>query len=427
MWRRRDGIIEGLYWKRESHGDSSGTITATEYYDDKGHSHDAYAWRLRPEDPTPEGKKHGESLREMEKRVQRDIEDNIKAWKAGVTVSKLIEEYIGKQAQYWAQTTYNNVESVYNTHIKNKIGKKKVNKITSDMVEDFYIGMINDKKNPVQVGVVAVADRILNGAFKLAVKKNLIRNNPVTGCVGNVKKKNNTPKRKSKHSLEAQEQHDLLEFIENDTVYSKHYNLFYLLAWTGCRIGELLGLTWYDLDFSREIITIDHQLVYTKVDGKRQFVISETKTESGQREIPMLADVKEILLEMRREAGWDKVITVKKPQISVNDTKTFVFKNGKGNLYQPGSIRTALQMAVVKYNKVTGANLQDVTPHTFRHSFCCWLCENVAGENTMDDIKYIQSIMGHRDASTTLNIYTELRKGNAAEKHEMLKRKAARY
>lgn len=45
----------------------------------------------------------------------------------------------------------------------------------------------------------------------------------------------------------------------------------------------------------------------------------------------------------------------------------------------------------------------------------------------MDDIKYIQSIMGHRDASTTLNIYTELRKGNAAEKHEMLKKKAARY
>ena len=87
-----------------------------------------------------------------------------------------------------------------------------------------------------------------------------------------------------------------------------------MLAWTGCRIGELLGLTWYDLDFSQEIITIDHQLVYTEVDGKRQFVISETKTESGQREIPMLADVKEILLEMRREAGWDKVITVKSPR-----------------------------------------------------------------------------------------------------------------
>ena len=263
---------------------------------------------------------------------------------------------------------------MYRVHIKNKIGKRKINKITADTIENFYSELLNDKKKPIQIGTITAINKVMNGTFILAVKKNLIRNNPVTGCVGNVKKKNNIEK-KSKHSLEAQEQHDLLEFIENDTVYSKHYNLFYLLAWTGCRIGELLGLTWYDLDFSREIITIDHQLVYTKVDGERQFVISETKTESGQREIPMLADVKEILLEMRREAGWDKVITVKKPQISVNDTKTFVFKNGKGNAYQPGNIRTALQMAVVKYNKVTGANLQDVTPHTFRHSFCCWLCE----------------------------------------------------
>lgn len=42
----------------------------------------------------------------------------------------------------------------------------------------------------------------------------------------------------------------------------------------------------------------------------------------------------------------------------------------------------------------------------------------------MDDIKYIQSIMGHKDASTTLNIYSELRKNNAKDKHTALKLKA---
>ncbi len=283
------------------------------YYDDRGVSHDVYSWRLRPEDAVPEGKKYGESLRELEAQIQKDIIENIKAWGTGVTVNKLAEEYLQQHKPYWQPTTYNNLESMYRVHIKNKIGKRKINKITADTIENFYSELLNDKKKPVQIGTITAINKVMNGTFMLAVKKNLIRNNPVTGCVGNVKKKNNIEK-KSKHSLEAQEQHDLLEFIENDTVYSKHYNLFYLLAWTGCRIGELLGLTWYDLDFSQEIITIDHQLVYTEVDGKRQFVISETKTESGQREIPMLADVKEILLEMRREAGWDKVITVKSPR-----------------------------------------------------------------------------------------------------------------
>ena len=83
-----------------------------------------------------------------------------------------------------------------------------------------------------------------------------------------------------------------------------------------------------------------------------------------------------------------------------------------------------LKKIVKEYNKLTGANLIGVTPHTFRHSFCCWLCENVSGENSMDDVKYIQSIMGHADARTTLNIYSELRKGNAKSKHEALKAKA---
>lgn len=394
------------------------------YYDDKGHPHDVYSWRLRPEDPAPEGKKYTESLREMEIRIQKDIMDDIKAWKAGMTVNQLVKEYIEKQAKYWAQTTYNNIESVYNTHIKLKIGKKKVNKITQEMVEDFYTGMMNDKRNPVQIGVVSVADRILNGAFKLAVKKNLIRSNPAEKCLGSVKRKIDPPQ-SVKHSLEEDQQRELLQYIQSNYKYSRYYPFFYLLAWTGCRIGEILGLTWYDIDFAKETITIDHSLSYTKIDGRHQFIIGNPKTENGIREIPMLGDAKEILLEMRKEAGWDKIVTVNKPKITADNTGAFLFVNSRNHLTPPVTIEHLLKRIIAAFNRETGANIE-ATPHTFRHSFCCWLCENVSGENTMDDIKYIQSIMGHKDASTTLNIYSELRKENAVGKHEALKKKAAK-
>ena len=391
------------------------------YYDDRGVSHDVYSWRLRPEDATPEGKKHGESLREMEKHIQRDVEDNIKAWEAGVTLNKIIEEYIEQQKPFWRPNTYNSTMNTYKNHIKNKIGKKKINKITPDMIEKFYFEALETNG----IRTISITDRIINSAFKLAAKRNMIRNNPVTGCLGTVKRKVDIEETE-KHALEEEQQRDLLEFVRNDVVYSKYYNLFYLLAWTGCRIGEILALTWYDMDFSREIIKIERNLTYTQINGKYQFVIEKPKTKSGVREIPMLADVKEILLEMRRETGWDKVITVKKPQISVKDVRPFLFTSKNGNLVSYINVEIAMKRGVTKYNKKTGAKLKNVTPHTFRHSFCCWLCENVSGENTMDDIKYIQSIMGHKDASTTLNIYSELRKENAADKHEMLKRKAAR-
>ncbi len=416
--KRRDN--RGIVLEKGESQDSSGRYRYR-YYDNKGNSHDVYSWRLRPEDQMPEGKKYTESLREMKVRIQKDISDDIKAWEASMSVSKLVEEYIEQQRAFWAPSTYNGMENAYKNHIKKTLGRKKVNKVTPDMIEKHYFELL--KTNG--VGTILAVDKVLNGSFKLAIKKNMVRNNPVTGCLGIVKRKSNIEE-SEKHALEEEQQRDLLEFIRNDNIYSKYYNLFYLLAWTGCRIGEIMGLTWYDVDFSREVIRINNNLVYTKTNGKYQFILGTPKTKNGIREIPMLGDVKEILMEMRKEAGWDKVVMVKKPKISVNDTRPFIFTNSKGNLITHMNIEAVVRKAVAKYNKETGSNLHNVTPHTFRHSFCCWLCENVSGENTMDDIKYIQSIMGHKDASTTLNIYSELRKENAVGKHEALKKKAAK-
>lgn len=188
--------------------------------------------------------------------------------------------------------------------------------------------------------------------------------------------------------------------------------------------AELLGLTWYDLDFNQEIISINHKITYTKVNGHYQFVLGQTKTVNGSREIPMLADVKDMLLEMRQAAGWSKIAVIGRPELSVSNTRPFIFTNSKGNLIPQVTMEHLLQRIIREYNKKAAEKIQNVTPHTFRHSFCCWLCENVSGENSMDDIKYIQSIMGHKDAGTTLNIYSEVRRNNVKDKHASLKLKA---
>ncbi|MCD7716937.1 MAG: integrase DNA-binding domain-containing protein [Lachnospiraceae bacterium] len=65
----------------------------------------------------------------------------------------------------------------------------------------------------------------------------------------------------------------------------------------------------------------------------------------------------------------------------------------------------------------------DITCHIFRHTFCCWLCEHTDGG--ADSLKYIQSVMGHTDISTTMNIYAECRKASNDSRHEQLKKIAA--
>ena len=120
--KRRDH--RGIVLEKGESQDSSGRYRYR-YYDDKGISHDIYAWRLRPEDETPEGKKHGESLREMETRIQKDMLDNIKAWEANIAVGRLAEEYIEQQKAFWAPKTYNGMTSAYLNHVKKSLGRKK--------------------------------------------------------------------------------------------------------------------------------------------------------------------------------------------------------------------------------------------------------------------------------------------------------------
>lgn len=71
---------------------------------------------------------------------------------------------------------------------------------------------------------------------------------------------------------------------------------------TGCRIGEVLGLTWDDLDFEERHISINHNAVYHVIEdeeGNRhpEMHINTPKTEAGNRVIPMIDEVYEAFLE----------------------------------------------------------------------------------------------------------------------------------
>ena len=66
---------------------------------------------------------------------------------------------------------------------RSSIGKKKVNKVTADTVERFYSDTLNNRERPIQIGTLELINKVLNAAFTLAVKRNLIRNNPAAGCI----------------------------------------------------------------------------------------------------------------------------------------------------------------------------------------------------------------------------------------------------
>lgn len=261
---------------------------------------------------------------------------------------------------------------------------------------------------------------LLHPTFQLPVRDDIIRKNPTDGVMKEIAQRDGKNKG-VRRALTLDEQRAFMEYIANHPVYYHWWPLFAILLGTGCRIGEALGLRWEDLDFEHRMISVNHALVYykTKDDESSAFRVSEPKTSAGIRRIPMMDmvyDAFQMLYEEQKENGFnDKVI---------DGMSGFVFCNRFGNVPNPQTVNRTIKRIVSNYNNeelLEAAKkrrepllLPEFSCHQLRHTFCTRLCENET------NLKVIQSVMGHRDIATTMDIYAEATDRKKQESFEKL-------
>lgn len=375
------------------------------YTDINGKVRFIYSWTLTQTDRAPQGKRTGKCLRVLEQEVLRDVQDKIDSYRANsATLNKRFDEYM-EQKRELKTTTRRDYKYLYDTYIRHTIGSRKIADIRYSDMKKFYGDLITEKNLlPSSVDRINV---VVNPVFNVAVRDGLIRTNPVSGIIGELKK-THCWSQNQRHSLTEDEQEAFIKFLMNDAQYKRWYPLFAFLLGTGCRIGEALGLTWNDCDFKKDIISINHNLVYKPEEESNQayFRILEPKTEAGKREIPMLSDVRHILLEERKRqfaAGGCSP--------TVDGYTGFIFLNKNNNLHQNSNINRVLIRMTNKYNQEEEIRaieelrapvyLPHISAHTFRHTFCTRLCENET------NLKVIQKIMGHSNITITMEVYNE--------------------
>lgn len=364
------------------------------YYGSDNRLHSIYSWRLTESDPTPSGKRRCESLRELEKKALKDTDDRILRTKA--TLNDRWDDYISNKPEL-KQSTRTNYKYMYDKYIRESIGNVSIASINYSFMKKFFNKLIHEvgfKPNSLET-----IHTILHPVFSMAVKDSIIRTNPTDGIMADLKRSNDweIPKR---HSLTESQQKAFMEYVRNSSQYNHWLPLFTCLLGTGCRIAEMLGLRWCDIDWERNMISINHSLIYRLQDsGKVEYRVTTPKTRKGTREIPMFKNVRDTL-----KAEYERQSKTGFCQKVIDGYSGFIWQNRYGDVLNAHCINRAIKRILKAYHSESHQNgeiIPEFSVHQLRHTFCTRLCENET------DLKLIQEVMGHANISTTMDIYNE--------------------
>lgn len=363
------------------------------YHDAWGKRKTVYSWKLTPTDRVPSGKHDDVSLREKIKQIQKELNSNITPDGGNFTVLELVEKYISQKTGV-RHNTRSNYKFVVNVIKKEAFGQKRIDKIKVSDAKEWLIKMQQiDGRGYSSIHTIR---GVVRPAFQMAVDDDLLVKNPFEFQLNTVVVNDSV----TREAITRQQERDFLEFVKNDKHFCKYYDGIYILFKTGLRISEFVGLTKKNLDFENSRIIVDHQLQRTR---DMKYIIEDTKTESGERMVPMTPEVKEAFQRILANRQNPKI----EPMVDGYSGFLFLDKNGRPMVALHWE--KYFQHIREKYNKIYRVQMPKVTPHVCRHTFCSNMAKS--GMNP----KTLQYIMGHSDISVTLNVYTHLNYDDAEE------------
>lgn len=261
-------------------------------------------------------------------------------------------------------------------HILPALGEYRLMEVTVSRVDRFLRTMAATTP-----GLAKTARTVLNGMFKLAVRHDALRSNPVRDV------RLPTKRKKPVQALTVDEVTALREGLRNwqdGTGYrgprrgSELLDVVDVMFGTGLRISEVLALRWGDVDLGEHpTLTVSGTLVYLKSKGL--FRQSHTKTSSGFRILTLPAFAVEVLL--RRS-------------VEMIPTETnAVFPSGAGTWKWPNNYRRTLREALKAMENDGG-----ISPHVFRKS----VATLIDAEATLEAAA---AVLGHSGTAVTSKHY----------------------
>ena len=292
----------------------------------------------------------------------------------GEWMDKWLDEYMIFTVR---ESTLDGYRCMTNNQVKRFIGDKQLSSLTTADIQKFYNKIKKQGRvKPNRDGSYELADSMVRGihmmlheALDTAVKERLIAKNPTNGTT--IPKNNYAEKQ-----ILGDEQ--LTRFLEEIKGEEYWYDFFYLEVMTGLRRGEICGLKWSDIDFGANKLRVQRSVSSKKGGGVN---IGETKTNTGTRNIIMPPSVIDALR--------------KRKQTAITAWVFPAFLNPEQPIHPEAAYRKL--KVILKH-----AGLPQIRFHDLRHTFATHAMKGGV------DAKTLSGILGHTNASFTLDTYTHV-------------------
>lgn len=269
--------------------------------------------------------------------------------------------------------TYDRYKYIIEKHINPKLGDYELDDLNGEVLQDFVLselesGNLNTKGKLANNSVIGIVN-VLKGAMSTALSLNKINKNEMN------KIKLPSPTEKPVNAFERHEQEKIVKYCLESK--KNNYIGFVICLYTGIRLGELLALTWNDIDFAKGLMSINKTTYRIKENGVPRIVVDEPKTKNSIRVIPLSKNLLDLLKKIKKTSNSEYVISTRNNGIV-------------GTRSYQRTFERILAKLDIPYKNF----------HSLRHTFA-----TRAVELGMD-IKTLSEIIGHKNPMITLQRYT---------------------